>query len=330
MGRENLTTTFGVFLFIEHLDIHLNTAQNVTSHFVTFSLLSMFMASIFLSFILGYLNSIEPVRRGILLYIYKDVITIFLFIQWTWCAIVFICFITGNGVVVNTTMAKIMSYAFTFFLLQFLFFLNILSIFKLYMTKEMILDPPLPWEDEENRDPKAVAKIRVTCVSLGLLIILIMVASEGYPKFYYSMIGDYERMKGWPIGSTILLVLYVILTSTYAIITVVTEVYQTRNVGFTTEPTFLQQFQIIPRMFLIVVSMVLYCYLYYNMFRNGQLWLVTQLLLTVTGVLSPTFIITNTVPLKIFVHHVLENAANHLSQSFETNIFRSSRIEPLN
>ena len=222
-----------------------------------------------------------------------------------------------------------MSYALTFFLLQFLLFLNILSLFKLYMTKEKILDPPLPWENLENRDPKAVAKIRATCIALGFLVILVMVVSEGYPKFYYTMIGDYERMKGWPIGSTIILVLYVILTSTYAITTIVTELYQTRNISFATEPTFLQQFQIIPRMLLIVVSMVLYCYLYYNMFGNGQLWFVTQLLLTVTGVLSPTFIITNTAPLKIYVHHVLENGATHLNHLFESNVLRSSRVEPI-
>ena len=329
MESDDLITSFGVLSFIEDLGLDLYPSLSITSHFAAFAILSMVMATILLSFIIGYLNSIEDVRRGILLYIYKDIVTIFLFIQWTWCAIVITCFITGHGAIINTTMAKIMSYALTFFLLQFLLFLNILSLFKLYMSKEMILDPPLPWENEEHRDPKAVGKIRLTCFCSGIVIILIMVASEGYPKFYYYMIGDYERINGWPIGSTIILVVYVVLTSIYVLTTIATEIYQKRGVPFPAEPTILQQFQIIPRMFLIVLSMVLYCYVYYNMFRNGQLWFITQLLLTITGVLSPTFIITNTSLLKNYVHQMLENTVEHLTHLMNLNIFPSSRVEPM-
>ena len=143
------------------------------------------------------------------------------------------------------------------------------------------------------------------------------------------MIGDYESLNGWPIGSTIILVVYVILTSFYVVTTIATEIYQKREEPFAAEPNFLRQFQIIPRMFLIVLSMVLYCYVYYNMFRNGQLWFVTQLLLTLTGVLSPTFIITNTVLLKNHVHQILENIFDQLRNISNLSILRSSRVQPI-
>ena len=329
METGNLTISFGVIRFIEDFGLDLYSALSLSRGFVTFSLVSTTIATILLSFILGYLGSIEDVRRGVLLYMYKDIVSIFLFIQWTWFAIVLTCFINGNGPIINTMMAKISSYSLTFFLIQLLVFLNILSMFKLYMSKEMILDPPLPWENADNRDPKAVGKIRLTCVSLGFLIILIMVTSEAYPQFYYYMIGDYETMNGWPIGSTIILVIYVILTSIYVITTIATEIYQKREEPFETEPNFLRQFQIIPRMFVIVLSMVLYCYVYYNMFRNGQLWFVSQLLLTLTGVLSPTFIITNTELLKNYVHQILENQLEHLRNISNLSILRSSRVQPI-
>ena len=140
----------------------------VTNVFVTFSTLSLITSSILLSLVLGYLSSIELVRRGLLLYIYKDIITIFICIQWIWCVLVLTCYFTGNGTTLDTTIAKIMSYGFTFFLLQFLLSLNILGLFKLQMTKEMILDPQLPWEQEDSRDPRAVAKIRTACILFRL------------------------------------------------------------------------------------------------------------------------------------------------------------------
>ena len=329
MESGNLTTSFGVIRFIEDLGLDFYPALSLSRYFAAFTIVSTTVATILLSFILGYLGSIEDVRRGVLLYMYKDIVSIFLFIQWTWCAIVLTCFITGNGPIINTMMAKISSYALTFFLIQFLVFLNILSMFKLYMSKEMILDPLLPWENADNRDPKAVGKIRLTCVSLGLLIILIMVTSEAYPQFYYYMVGDYETLNGWPIGSTIIIVIYVILTSIYVITTIATEIYQKREEPFAAEPNFLRQFQIIPRIFVIILSMVLYCYVYYNMFRNGQLWFVTQLLLTLTGVLSPTFIITNTVLLNNYVHQILENVLDQLRNMSNLSILRTSRVQPI-
>ena len=98
------------------------------------------------------------------------------------------------------------------------------------MTKEMILDPQLPWEHEETRDPRAVAKIRGTCILCGVLIVLSMVAFHWYPKLYYSLIKDYESLSGWPVGSIITLVLYVVLTGMYVVTTFATEIYQKKNI----------------------------------------------------------------------------------------------------
>jgi hypothetical protein len=193
------------------------------------------------------------------------------------------------------------------------------------MTKDILLDPQLPWEQEHSRDPRAVAKIRTSCILCGVLIVVSMVAFEGYPKIYYNLIGDYESLSGWPIGSSIILVLYVALTSMYVITTFATEVYQKKQNSDLTENTIPQQLQIIPRMFLLIASMVLYCYVYYNMFGNGQLWFVTQLMLTVTGVLSPTFIISNSPPLKAYLQHTMKVVTNHLSHYRP----RSPQIEPM-
>ena len=323
MAEEFLATTST--FDTQHSPPSTSSMLKITNGFVTFSTLSLITSSILLSLVLGYLSSIELVRRGLLLYIYKDLITIFMCIQWIWCVLVVTCYFTGNGTTLDTTIAKIMSYGITFFLLQFLLSLNILSLFKLQMTKKMILDPQLPWEQEDSRDPRAVAKIRTTCILCGALIVVSMVAFEGYPKLYYNLIGDYESLAGWPIGSSIILVLYVVLISMYVITAFATEVYQKKNNSYLTESTLPQHLQIIPRMFLLIASMVSYCYVFYNMFGNGQLWFVTQLMLTVTGVLCPTFIISNSPPLKAYLQHTLEIVTNHLSHCKP----RSHQIEPI-
>ena len=108
----------------------------ITSHFVTFSTLSVIDLTILLSLILRYLGSLSLVRRGLLLYIYKEILTIFMCIQWVWFTLVVLCYVSGNGTIIESTIAKVMSYFFTFFLIQFLLALNILSAIKLYMTKK--------------------------------------------------------------------------------------------------------------------------------------------------------------------------------------------------
>ena len=182
----------------------------------------------------------------------------------------------------------------------------------------------MPWEDSENRDPSVVAKIRILCILFVLIIVLTMVVSKGFPKVYYKLIGDYQSLNGWPIGSSILLAIYVILTGIYVLTSLATAFYQKKNSSFV-DSTLPIQFLILPRMFLLIVSTILYGYIYFKMFGNGQLWFILQLLLTVTGILSPAYMISDTTPLWAYAKSQYEAATRFL----RTCKPRSSQIEPI-
>ena len=91
--------------FVKHASATDEDANNgwVTGKFVLFSILSLLISTIVLALIVGYLNSVSIVKSCILLYLYKDVVTILLLINWIWSAAVVTCYASGNGISIDTS-----------------------------------------------------------------------------------------------------------------------------------------------------------------------------------------------------------------------------------
>ena len=65
--------------------------------------------------------------------------------------------------------------------------LNIIGAIRLYMTKTMLLDPPLPWG---NDDKFGVKMIRLIVGGISVGYPLILFPFEIYPKVYYDFVNQ--------------------------------------------------------------------------------------------------------------------------------------------
>ena len=307
LDRPKPKTTDTAVVRVPKADDDPQNALKVTLYFIIFSILILITSTILISLILGYLNSVSIVKRCLLLYLYRDVLTILLFIQWLSFASVVTGYLNGNGITMDTSTAKDFAYCSTFLSLILLLTLNVMSALKLYMMKEMILDPPTPWHDEDNNDLDAIAKIRFTGILFDVFVVGSMYVFEAYPKVYYILIGDDRSLSALPIGASITEGFHLILFITYIITTIGTRIYQ-KTENSRVVSILPRQLHNLPLMFLITIAAMFFCAGYMNMFANGHLWIMVQLMLTVTGVLSPAWIISTTIPLRSYVQKTIGNA----------------------
>ena len=173
---------------------------NIGSIFVIFSILSLLASTILLTFIWKYLKSASITKECILLYLYEDSVGIVLVAGWVWFAIVISFYTTTTGAALEVYQVSVLSFCIITIELQLLLILNVVSIIKLYMKKEMVLDPPIPWSDDDH---DGIKKLRMVSWIVIFLFVLGMYAGSFYPKAYYYLIGDNRSLLDLPNGPVI-------------------------------------------------------------------------------------------------------------------------------
>ena len=192
--------------------------------FVGWTVMTVF-STVMVSLILEYLNNTSPVKECILLYLCKDVCKIFLLFVWILYFAVLDCLIVGNGTYLGIVSAKLFTFTWIFLSLYLLLILNIIGAIKLYVMKELKLDPPMPWNQDEYVVSK---KIRLTCMLLSFLFVTTLFTAAGYPKIYFNLIGDKRPFSQLPILTSINSGIITTLLISYMIMLIGVKVYQTK------------------------------------------------------------------------------------------------------
>ena len=286
--------------------------------------------TILLSLILGYLHSVSTVKHCLMLYLYLEFVRTFLSIFWIWFIIVINCFVTGNGMTIDPSSAKFLSYCWHGAVLHLLFILNLMGVLKFYMTKEMVLDPSMPWNDD---DLTLFKKLRIGSYLASASLLTAMYTTLGHPKIYYGLVGDYRPIWEFPTGTLISLGIVLFLITTYALISIGTIFYQKKDehIG----GRFPDKLNCLSKL-AILLGFIVYFSVMMNIFKDGYLWIVQTLIASTLGIL--TRIILSTPQLKTYVQKVINRSTSEIidflhqtyAQIPSPSLFNfSSQIQPI-
>ena len=293
---------------------------NIGSIFLIFSILSLLASTILLTFIWKYLKNATITKECILLYLYEDSVGIALIASWVWFAIVISCYITTTGGTLGVYEVTILSFCIITIELQLLLILNVVSIIKLYTIKKMVLDPPIPWGDDDH---DGIRKLRIVTWMVVTLFVLGMYAGGFYPKAYYYLVSDNRSLLDLPNGPVIfdgiLGILFVIPT----ICTILASFYrQSEEQSLATKRNQRFHHQLIIFILIIAAGIV------YGIFSSmlGSFLIFGQLCFVGGCVITPFLIIVTSVPLKAYTEKILANALANAMASILNVWNRNCRV----
>ena len=273
----------------------------VSGNFVLLSILLQIIITILLSLILGYLDSVSMVKHCLVFYLYRELLHAFLVQGWVWTITVITCLVNGNGISIDKFTAKIVSYCFYGTNLYLLLILNFLESLKFYIAKEKVLDPSLPWNED---DLTILRRFRLGSFLLANIFLVILFASKGYPKVYYDLIGDDRYLSELPTETSICAGLNILLIITYIITCMATKLSKS-NQGEYVATRFPQQLHWLSKMFLSIAGVIILFGVFKNSLKGGNFWLAHFVVGVVLGLLLPTYIILTTAQMKTYLKNVI-------------------------
>ena len=159
----------------------------VTRIYVIFSSLFLAIGSVLTITILSYLRNISLAKQCVLLFLYKDVLVTWMFLIYLWQIRVLFCYYHGNGFGIDFLPDKMISFVMYCFILLLLFMINLISAIRFYMMKTKMLDPPMPWGEDEI---SGIRKIRASCVFLAAAITTTLHCFGLFPRLHFAFTGN--------------------------------------------------------------------------------------------------------------------------------------------
>ena len=140
-----------------------------------------------LCLVFAYLHSVNIAKQCVLLSLYKEFIIV-LVLTLTMGNLISIGMYT-HGYPMNWIPATIITIFMRIGFIVLLLLANIIQLLKYRMNKEKMLDPPMPWGEDEL---KGVIWIRVFCWGFSIGFVIIMHLCGVHTVYYYIAIGQGE------------------------------------------------------------------------------------------------------------------------------------------
>ena len=172
-------------------------------------------------FIFAYLSNVSLAKQCLLLYLYKDFVLVFIAYS-CWLEVSFLYVYAYGDVQIDWVPAAIITFGTRCGVSVLLLLAAVISFIKYRMKKETILDPAMPWGED---DEKGMKWIRIFCWGPTVGALSTMYACNIYPTLFYIMIG-HDSMHS---GSYIYVTMDVILVATNIILMVSGKYYKATN-----------------------------------------------------------------------------------------------------
>ena len=182
------------------------------------------LSNLFSLVILSYFGNLALSKDCLLLYLYQDLMTLVICLNCLAEISLVLAYTFGGGIGISATGAKCLSFMTCNILLLILLFMNIISALKFYQKKANILDPSMPWGDD---DKKGIKWIRFIATTKTLVFTSTMFALGLYPTTYYWFGG--QEIPSLPKQSTAFIIypmMLILLISTSIIIALATKFYK--------------------------------------------------------------------------------------------------------
>ena len=310
------------------------TERVLTSKFILLWIFVLLISTALLCLILGYLNSASVVKECLLLYLSQDVLKLFLLLNWAQFAALVMCLVNGNGVKMDELLAKVITYFISCLVLHLLLALNAMNFLKLYMTKEVMLDPPMPWN---NDDAKIFKRMRYAFFIFVVSFVSTLYATQEYPKLYYNFITEDASLSKLKNGALIYFGFVCTLVITHVITSIGIQVYKWKTKTIIPE-AFPNKVRYLMLTIVLLFKILIVIGLYTDIFNDGKIWSVLLLYQTTATILSPAYIVYTTEQLKRYAKITVKKLTVSLVDSLKNahslvfRIFyvkRTSQIQPI-
>ena len=310
------------------------TDEILTIKFIVLWIFILLISTALLCLILGYLNNASVVKECLLLYLSQDVLKLLLLLNWTQFAALILCLANGNGVKMDELMAKVITYFISCLVLHLLLVLNALNFLKLYMTKEVMLDPPMPWN---NDDVTIFKRIRYASFIFVVSFVSTLYAIQEYPKIYYNLISEDASLSKLKNGTMVYFGTLCTLVITHVISSIGIQVYKCKIKNLLPE-AFPNKVRYLMLAIALLFKLLILLGFYTNIFNDGKIWIILLLYQTTATILSPVCIIYTTAQLKRYVKMTFKKSTINLIDNLKHvrsivvqvfNAKRSSQIEPI-
>ena len=201
-----------------------SSSPTFTSVDLIIGTISITISNLFSLVILSYFGNLALSKDCLLLYLYKDLMTLVICLNCLAETSLVLAYTFGDGMGISVTGAKCLSFVACNILLLLLLFMNIISALKFYQKKANVLDPSMPWGDD---DKKGIKWIRVVAATITLVLTSTMFGLGLYPTTYYWFSG--QDIPSFTKESTTFIIyplMLIFLISTSIIIALATKFYK--------------------------------------------------------------------------------------------------------
>ena len=287
----------------------------VTGIYVIFSLLCFAIGSVITVIILSYLRNISLAKQCVLLFLCKDVLATCMFITCLWQIRVLFCYYYGNGFSIDILPDQMVSFVMYCFILVLLFMINLISAIRFYMMKTKMLDPPMPWGEDEI---SGIRKIRAMCVFVSVVITTTLHCFGVFPRLHYAFTGNYIY-DGLVFSKASLIYPWLLITLlvTCTLLFIASWFYQSAGNSNIVDSIIPRQMIYFVLYFITFLFVTLFLAMS-NVFGRINRWKINQVIISITEVIIPSLILFGSDQLKCYATKSLTSV---VEEAFLLNIY---------
>ena len=280
----------------------------VTLDYLIFASLSMIISNLILFVIISYLKNISLVRQCLVICIYEDLAMIMICLNSVWEIRLLLSYSIGDGLGIVKTISLILSFCAFCLMGILLSLMNVVSALKLYMNKTNLLDPPMPWGDDEKigmitiRIIYAIPIIGITATMYGLGI---------YPKLYYLFAGlDSNDFFQQPQASLVYPVTLLFLISTSLLTFLGAKFYKSQTLHLN-EVAIPRQINYFLWMNMIFISLTIFISAF-NLLSERNHWKLFRLNIIILQVATPAIVILRNDQIKTYSYNLIKDTLDQI------------------
>ena len=285
----------------------------LTKTIVLFLIVCIITSNALLVAILSYLNNVSLAKKCVLFYLYKDFVTIWIALNCVWLVASIFYYPTHSSLPFGTFQAKVISFVMSCLTLILFLVINVMNALKLYKVKTKVLDPQMPWGEDEGLGVKI---IRVSCGMLVVGLTSTLFALGTYPKIYYVFAEEDPSLFILPVTASVFPGVFVFLLVSCIITCLAAKYYESPNDQLI-DKLISSQMNLFVCMILIAL-MITSLNEVFKVFELVNLWRLLIGLMSSTMVLIPAIVIMKTNRLKCYVIRAIKNS---LDEAFLLNIY---------
>ena len=210
-----------------------------------------------------------------------------------------------------------------------------MALLKVRMAREIMLDPPLPWGNGNDRT--VFNRFRLANTLAITIFVSALYLYEGYPYLYFLMIGDDTPFFRLPKGTVTFTLVLALLICIYIVNSIRYQYYNLKGHEVARNNLFPMGVHLMALTIAWILFLVLFFYVFTDTFEGGKIWINILLYQIKATVIGPIYVMIATHGLQTYTCGTLKKLRTtsldnlkyiNARLSFTFSNRRAPRIEP--